>query len=196
MNLIRIKLILCAIFAFPSFAHCQVIYEREYRIRKDTIAENACIFINQSGFLEERTKVKWYREESEEGISIEAKFKQNKKDYSIEFSKEGELQDVEMEIDESEVPVESMKSIRKILEDEFLKWKIKKIQRQWVGPEIDVIESIKSGYAKEEVEENFEIVIKGRTDEDRSFFELLFNEQGELISKGRILEGPGDILIY
>ena len=196
MNYLRLLLFSGALFFFSGLAQCQVKYEREYRIRKDTIAENACIFINQSGFLEERTKVKWYREESEEGITIEAKFKQNGKDYSIEFSKEGELQDVEMEIDESEVPVESMKAIRKILENEFLKWKIKKIQRQWVGSEIDVIESIKSGHAKEGVEENFEIVIKGKTDEDRSFFELLFSEKGELISKGRIVEGPGDILIF
>ncbi|HKK39288.1 MAG TPA: hypothetical protein VJ949_07715 [Cryomorphaceae bacterium] len=194
-NVLKIALIG---FAFFSTGTClsQVKYEREYRIKKDTIAENACVFIHQSEFLEEKTRVKWYREESEDGTSTEAKFKQNVKRYSIEFDETGKLQDVELEIDESEIPVETMKKISVILERNFDRWKIKKVQRQWIGSEIEVIESINKEYAADGVEENFEIVIKGKVGNEKNYYELLFDQTGELMRQQRIVEQSSDILIF
>lgn len=189
-----IALTLC--FIISTSASSQTKTEREYRIKKDTIAENACVFINQSGFLEEKTKVKWYREESNDGTSIEAKFSQNGRGFSIEFSQQGQLQDVEIEIDEDEIPKKTLKSIEENLNEEFSKWKIKRVQRQWVGGEADVINSIKQKSAQPNVTENFELIVKGQSPEDKSYFEFLFDSSGKLLRKERIVESASDILIY
>jgi len=189
-----IALTLC--FVISTSASSQTKTEREYRIKKDTIAENACVFINQSGFLEEKTKVKWYREESNDGTSIEAKFSQNGRGFSIEFSQQGQLQDVEIEIDEDEIPKKTLKSIEENLNEEFSKWKIKRVQRQWVGGEADVINSIKQKSAQPNVTENFELIVKGQSPEDKSYFEFLFDSSGKLLRKERIVESASDILIY
>jgi hypothetical protein len=95
MNSFQVYIFLILSTLFPLLLSGQIKMEREYRIRKDTIAENACIFINQSGFLEEKTRVKWYREESKDGNSYEAKFKQNGREFSIEFNMKGELEDAD-----------------------------------------------------------------------------------------------------
>lgn len=174
----------------------QVKYEREYRIKNDTVAENACVFVHQSGILDEKTRVKWYWEESEDGASIEAKFKQNGKRYSIEFSENGELQDAEIEMDEEEIPVETMKKVRNTLDGEFDKWKFKKSQHQLIGSELKVIESIKKGFVVDGVQENFEIVIKGKVGSEKNYYELLFDRTGELIRQQKIVEQSSDILIY
>jgi hypothetical protein len=170
--------------------------EREYRIKTDTIAENACVFINQSGFLEDKTRVKWFREESNDGTTIEAKFSQSGNDFSIEFSEEGELLDVEIEIPKDEIPEGTLKKIEQHLEEEFSKWKIKRVQRQWVGAEADVINSIKQKSVQEGVEENFELIVKGRSKDAKSYFEFLFDASGKMLRKERIVESASDILIY
>jgi hypothetical protein len=196
VNPLRLKLFFGAIFVFSGSLFSQVKFEREYRIRKDTIAENACIFINQSGILKEKTRVKWYREESQEGTSLEAKFKQNGARYSIEFTEDGLLEDVEIEIEVEDLPTKTLEEMQKTLDREFKTWKIKKIQRQWIGSEVELIESIKSNKSANEVMENFEIVIKGNNGEEKGYFELLFDREGELLEKKRIVDSPGDILIY
>lgn len=192
----RLLLTFCSLLLLCSEVLSQTKTEREYRIKTDTIAENACVFINQSGFLEDKTRVKWFREESNDGTTIEAKFSQSGNDFSIEFSEEGELLDVEIEIPKDEIPEGTLKKIEQHLEEEFSKWKIKRVQRQWVGAEADVINSIKQKSVQEGVEENFELIVKGRSKDAKSYFEFLFDASGKMLRKERIVESASDILIY
>lgn len=193
--LVKLLYTVCALLISAGIS-AQVKFEKEYRIRKDTIAESACVFVHKSAFLQEGTGVKWYREESEEGISLEAKFKQDGRRYSVEFSHEGQFQDVEMEVPRDEVDESIIERMESTLDREFSKWKFKKIQRQWSGIEGEVLKALKSGSARSGVEEKFEVVVKGRADREKAYFELLFDAEGTLISKSRIAENPSDILIY
>jgi len=171
-------------------------FEREFKIKNDTIAENACVFIYQSEILEEKTRVDWYKEVSNRGTSLEAKFKQSGKHYSVEFSEAGVLEDVEIEIDSDQISEKTMENMEHVLSSEFEKWKIKRVQRQWVGSELNIINSFESDAAAEGVEENFEVIVKGRTKEDKNYFELLFSSEGKLLRKSKIIENSSDILIY
>lgn len=171
-------------------------FEREFKIQIDSVAQTAGHFIYQSGILGDKTKVDWYKEVSDRGISLEAKFKQNGKHYSVEFSEAGVLEDVEIEMDSDQILQETMGKMERVLNSEFEKWKIKRVQRQWVGSERDIIKSFESGVAAEGVEENFEVIVKGRTPEDKNYFELLFSSKGKLLRKSKIIENSSDILIY
>ncbi|MGB6036890.1 MAG: hypothetical protein WBG42_11530 [Cryomorphaceae bacterium] len=171
-------------------------FEREFKIKNDSVAETAGDFIYKSGILGDKTKVDWYKEISQRGTSFEAKFKQSGKHYSVEFSEAGVLEDVEIEMDSDQIPGETMANMEMVLNSEFVKWKIKRVQRQWVGSELNIISSFEAGAAAEGVEENFEVIVKGRTPEDKNYFELLFSREGKLLRKSKIIENSSDILIY
>jgi hypothetical protein len=171
-------------------------FEREFKIKNDTIAENACVFIYQSDILEDKTQVDWYKEVSQRGASLEAKFKQSGERYSVEFSEAGVLEDVEIEIDSDQIPEITMGNMELVLNGEFVKWKIERVQRQWVGSELNIIKSFESGTAAEGVEVNYEVIVKGRTEKDKNYFELLFSFDGNLLRKSKIIENSSDILIY
>jgi hypothetical protein len=183
-------------FFLPRFVEAQVKVEREYKIKEDMIPDKAFRFIHESGILQSGTKVNWYREEGVDEESVEAKFSQGGAKYSVEFSIDGSLQDLEMEIKVGDISPATMVGVRKALDAEFTKWKIKKVQVQWLGEEEEVIRSIKQGEANEELIENYEIVVKAQSEDAKSYFELLFDNAGALMRKSRIIENSSDILIY
>ncbi len=170
--------------------------EREYKIKQEEAPPKAIQFIYEIESVTEKTRVNWYREESADVESVEAKFKIDKQNYSIEFSTDGELQDVEIRMDERDIPTMTREAIKESLNSEFIKWSIKKVQLQWVGESQLVISSIDRNERQEGVEENYEMVIKGETDKSKSYFELLFDSTGKLMRTSRIVENSSDILIY
>ena len=101
--------------------------ERESRIKSTDVPEKALEYIEQTSL----DKVKWYRETGLESISFEAKFKHERRWYSVEFSEEGVLEDIEIEIDLHQVPEPTRESIDKYLEAEFKRHRKKKVQIQY-----------------------------------------------------------------
>lgn len=176
-------IVLALLVGFPVTTVAQDKIEREYKIKKEEVPQKALEFIKGIESLPPKTKVNWYREEAADAESVEAKFKIDKRKFSIEFSTEGKLQDAEMEIDRDDIPKVTRESIEESLNVEFIKWSIKKVQLQWVGDSSLVISSINRNERQEEVEENYEIVIKGRTDKTKSYFELLFDSSGNFAEK-------------
>lgn len=195
----RISIQFCFVLAFlflSSLTSAQDKVEREYKINQKDVPQEAQDFIFETGILYPKTKVQWFREESASDESVEAKFRQDRYRYSIEFSKDGQLQDVEIEIPFSEIPSSTQEIIEVALDSVFVKWRISKVQRQWVGDPEMVVESIKKFEPASDVQENYEMVIKGDTGSNRSYFELLFSQSGELLRKSRIRQNSLDILIY
>lgn len=195
----RISIQFCFVLAFlflSSLTSAQDKVEREYKINQREVPQEAQDFIFETGILYPKTKVQWFREESASDESVEAKFRQDRYRYSIEFSKDGQLQDVEIEIPFSEIPSSTQEIIEVALDSVFVKWRISKVQRQWVGDPEMVVESIKKFEPASDVQENYEMVIKGDTGSNRSYFELLFSQSGELLRKSRIRQNSLDILIY
>jgi hypothetical protein len=182
------------ILAVQSTAQDKV--EREYKIQRAKVPQKAQDFIYETGILLPKTGVNWYREVSATGETVEAKFKQNNHRHSIEFSESGDLEDVEIEIPFAEVRRSIQASVEHALDSAFVKWKIKKIQRQWVGDPETMTKAIQTLSRSEGLEENYEIVIKGQSENTKSYFEALFNEEGELVRKSRIIQNSIDILIY
>jgi len=170
--------------------------EREFAISIEEVPVNAKEFIYDSGILLEGTKVNWYREVGQNQESIEAKFKQQKRRFSIEFSTEGILLDAEIEIKTEEIPQRTLEQIKKTLGQSFSKWKWIKIQRQWLGEPQKVISSLKQKKRTKEITENYEIVIKGTKNDESGYWEVLFDDNGKAIRTSKIIQNSSDILIY
>ncbi len=178
---------------FPIVSKAQHKYEREYRIKSEMIPQSAQEFVDSIG---SDSKIKWYKEISLNDVSIEAKFKHNKKKFSVEFDKLGILQDVEFVLEESEIaPIVYNKMERK-LDSLYQKWKFQKIQKHYSGRHSDIITSIHKNEPSNTVKVYYEIVLKGKNLGNTEQYEITFSEQGEIQNIQQIIQDKADHLEY
>lgn len=164
--------------------------ERESRIKSTDVPEKALEYIEQTSL----DKVKWYRETGLESISFEAKFKHERRWYSVEFSEEGVLEDIEIEIDLHQVPEPTRELIDKYLEAEFKRHRIKKVQIQYKQTPLQTL--IKEEVPKTDSPHAFELVVKGKKSKLMKLWEVAFSSTGKFISIDQILNRNSTHLEY
>ncbi|MFT5887147.1 MAG: hypothetical protein ACI9IP_003620 [Arcticibacterium sp.] len=125
MKIPYIILFTCFLCLVPMLSPAQDKFEREYRAKPENVSFSAKTFIDSIG---PKSKVKWYKEISQNGISVEAKFEYQKKKFSIEFDPSGVLQDVEFIIKKGEIAPLVYRQIELELDSLFQKWRFQKIQ--------------------------------------------------------------------
>ncbi len=178
---------------FSIVSKAQLKYEREYRIKSEMIPQSAKEFVDSIG---PDSKIKWYKEISLTDVSIEAKFKYNKKRFSVEFDTLGIIQDIEFVIEEREIePIVYNKMERK-LDSLYQKWKFQKIQEHYGGSYSDIITSIHKNESRKLVNIYYEIVLKGKKLGNTEQYEITFNEQGEIQNTRQIIQDKADHLEY
>ncbi|MEL6254700.1 MAG: hypothetical protein AAFR87_22000, partial [Bacteroidota bacterium] len=94
MRLKILYILVLGLLVRGNYAQAQIKYEREYKLKPTEIPMPAKIFVDSCKFS---TQITWYKEESQDGKSIEAKLKHKGKKYSIEFDTVGLLQDMEIQ---------------------------------------------------------------------------------------------------
>ncbi len=183
------------LFLNCTICFCQNKIESEKRVKEEVVNPDALSLI-QTSFP--NAKYKWFLEHSELGEYYECKFKANEY-YSIKFTLDGQLVDVELEKDKAYLPKEALNAISYALEMDSTtdnRYRINKIQEQWTGKK-DLLESA--------VRENqfitglqlaieIEIVIKQKG--EIVYEEWLLNYKGEVINRRKILKPKLDNLIY
>ena len=151
---------LTALLSFNAFS--QPKYEKEIRIRKRDVPENALRFLDSMNF---KSKVRWYKEIGYDQITLEAKTRSNKKRFSIEFCEMGSLQDVEIEIGTNNLPAIAYTSIKEYLTLKYGSYKIEKVQVQYSGDEHKILTFFRNNMNNPEgIEIRYEIVISSRVD--------------------------------
>ncbi|AXT60257.1 hypothetical protein D1816_07810 [Aquimarina sp. AD10] len=182
-------LVYCNLFGIQE----QIKFEKEQRIKKVQVPQNALSFID-SCFTQK--KIKWFAEKSQDGKTFEAKAKYNNYRYSIEFDTSGNLIDIEKTIPYKSLPTEIKTKINLRLSKAFLKPKIIKIQEQWVGNKKALLQLIKKGNTSEQYVLNYEIVLKAKKSGAFKMFEVLINTNGEIIKTLEIIERNTDNLEF
>lgn len=146
-------------------------FEKEYRIQSTEVPKKAVELVQKWNFS---SKVKWFAEESNDGISFEAKVKFKGTLHSIEFSENGTILDVEKIVKFSKLPKNIQESIEKALSNNFQKFKITKIQIQFLGSENEIFNAV----FKDEVlpkNTNYEIELKGKKSNEFFMYEVLLS---------------------
>lgn len=163
---------------FISFcSYSQSKLEIEERIDKRKAPLSAQIFIDSLYFS---SKIKWFVEQDYDRKTFEAKTKSEGKRYSIEFDSLGQIEDIEEEIKWDQIPLFTQDAICEKLNTDFEKFKIKKIQIQYIGKEKDLLNFRTN---TENLIIKYEIVVKGQKESKTTFYEYLFLEKGELESQ-------------
>ena len=171
----------------------QIKFEKEERIKEDQVPVAALQFMSDSGI---DSKIKWYRETSQEGIHIEGKTIHRGIKHSIEFDTLGRILDIEREFKLPELGKSQAENITSALDGKFERYRIKKIQSQWTGRREVLIDLMLGNEATEAYKLRFEIVVSGRHQGQAGFFEVLLEPDGQLVELLTIVPRASDNLDF
>ena len=164
--------------------------ERESRIDAQDVPQPALDYIEVTTL----ESANWYRETGLESISFEAKFKHKKRWFSVEFSQAGELEDIEIELKLQEIRKDQKERILKYFESEFEKFKVQKVQIQYVEPPLQLL--LDEQIPKFDSPHAFEVVVKGRKSKVTELWEFTFDAEGQFISVNQIITRNSTHLEY
>jgi hypothetical protein len=184
------KIILSIGIFYSSFSQQKI--EKESGIKASQVPKPAKEWLEDA--FENVKKPKWYFELSQQGKSYEAKFQYKGHYHSVEFDSLGNVQDVEIEVKDSEVSPEVWKVIQDYFESDYIEVKVEKIQRQLTGSPSD-LEDYFDEEKNEGVVTRYEIVYQGKK-ELWELWEGLFDQDGMFISKLKVQIRANDNLIF
>jgi hypothetical protein len=182
------------LWCFPAFAQAK--YEREYRIKKADFPQEALALIKDE--MKGVKRLRFYQEIDSSTIGFKAKFKKDRLFYGVEFNSESELQNVEIQIQETDIPNDALESITGQLKESYSKFKIRKIQQQYplkIGDPLgsllkDAFQNLLLPYV------NYELIVSCKTDTGSLEFEYLFDAEGNFLSKRESLPTNYDHILY
>ncbi|WP_373534405.1 hypothetical protein [Microcoleus sp.] len=148
------------------------------------VPSKALTFIDS---LHLNTTQKWYSEEGLNQKSIEVKYKLDKLNYSIEFDTVGTIEDIEVEAKTEDLESTVQDLIRTQLDVDCSSHKIRKVQRQYTGTEKDLFSLLNTGKKPENLTIKYELIVKCKQPNSVDLFEYLFDHEGKLMSKSKIV---------
>lgn len=175
-------LLLFIILPFSGIS--QTKYEKEIRLNIREVPQSAQSFIDSLAF---EKKVKWYKEFGINNTSIEAKTKHQGKRYSIEFSPQGILEDIEIELKMEEIPANARNKIAEYLKQKFKKYNISKAQIQHIGTLSNLLSYLKNEITQREIETNYELIIHAKVNKTYKKYEYLFSQEGKFLQSAEIV---------
>lgn len=167
--------------------------EREYRIKTSMAPDAAKTWLAEA--FPRTSRVKWYFEETSGKESYEAKFRQRRIRYSVEFSTEGVIEDIEIERELEQL----VKWERQALRDAFAQipqFRLYRLQEQWSGSPDQLALMAQPGLESPTVVRRFEIEFRAVLEDQLALWEGTFNLSGELLSYRKVIPRSTDNLDF
>lgn len=179
--------------SFPLAIGAQTKFEKEVRISLDSVPASARNFVASAPF---NKKIKWYKEYFENGTSFEAKTRFQGLKYSVEFSRDGSLEDIEVQRKWKALPASARKEMEAYLESRFKKYSVYKLQFQYSGAPQDLLEWLQNNASTSAVSLRYEVVINTKINGQFKRFELLFDADGAFVKSAEIVVKNADNIEY
>ncbi len=160
---------------FPSAP--PVKQEVEMSSRRRDLPDTSLALLNTT--LRRASDVRYFRETDGNSRSYEVKFRLDGARWSVEFSADGELEDVEIERSLSDLQQATVAAIRSSLNQRFSRYNIRKVQAQYLSWPPD----LGSPTA-------YELIVEGSNPNEIGLFEVNFDPFGAIQSERRVLEIP------
>ena len=152
--------------------------EKQYRIRPSEVPAAARKLMDEHFGS---NSIKWYREEDEGDISIEAKTSRKGKQFSLDFNREGEIRDVEILSSISALPFALRNKINAYLEEKFIRYKILKVQEHWNTDQAPIGQILNEDYRLKSPRAHYEVEVRGRGQKGILLYKILFGPNGTVI---------------
>lgn len=185
-----IIILLSILYSAATFGQEKI--EKEVAVDASEVSALAFDFVQKANF---KKKVYWYQEFGLDTESYEAKVKFRKHRYSIEFSKNGDLEDIEQDIKYNKLPLQVRQLICKGLGEHFDKFKILKTQAQWISNAEQLIPYFNDQAATPPIQ-GYELVVGGYLDGDIQNYEVTCTENGEVTGVLMYVPRPTDNLDF
>lgn len=169
-------------FFFSTGIWAQEKLEKEYRLNIIQVPKGALGYVDALGF---NKKVKWYAERSLEGKTIEAKAKANNTKFSIEFTSEGVIEDIEQTVAFNKIAEPAKQNIITYLQANYTRYGVRKTQIQYPAITQENAILVVNG-TPPNIPLNYEIIIVAK-DKNVKLYEFLFSKEGEFIKKANIV---------
>ena len=167
---------LLSIILFIVNGFTQKKQEQEFRIDKGELPENILPVL--SYYLDDVKRLRFYKEQDGEKSSYEVKFKKDRLLYSIEFDEKGVLEDVEFIVKQKDIPDETFEKLTKYLQSNHGKYRIKKIQQQYLNTR-NAQKTLKDAFQNLILPEiRYELIIATKDDEGYGEYEITFDAMG------------------
>lgn len=170
--------------------------EREFRIRRSQFPESALPLLEIA--VGKVKKLRFYKEVDSNRTSYEAKFKKDRLWYSMEFSENGGLEDIEITIKAVDVPNDTWSNIQSHLKKDSVKYRILKIQQQYtVTGHRTVATTLKNAFQNLLLPYiNYEVMVAKKGKGGYRDHEILFDAMGNFISSRKSLPPNYDHILY
>ncbi|RKR15091.1 hypothetical protein CLV91_1173 [Maribacter vaceletii] len=191
----KYKFLLVIVFFSAFKIQAQLKYEREFRIKKSQFPTSALQLVEEK--LPGIKKVKFYKEIDSSIAIYDVKFKKDRLWYSLEFTKEGSLKDIEVKIKNIDIPEESYERILLFLKQTFTSYKIKKIQQQYVvlNNEKEILKVPFQNLITPDI--YYELLVKGKKEtHGKKLYKIRYNSEGKNISIKETLPPNYDHTLY
>lgn len=190
--------VICCILFIMTFSHvmCQTKSEREERIEIDSLPQLVQEIISE--LPKDSKRVRFYKETDGTKLSYEIKLKYKKKAFSIEFNDQGVLEDIEIDLRDSQLDKALKSSLKTYFESRNFKYKLLKIQKQYVYESsmnnLDFV--LKTLELQNLSTANYEIIAELKKDKKIILKELLFSSKGTVLSERLIEPDSYDHVMY
>lgn len=166
--------------------------EIEKRVKPDVVPANAVNWIKKVKIKKKR--LRWYFEATSGKKSYEAKFLHDKRLYSVEFDTLGNIEDVEIFLKKRELDSKTTELIESTIDDRFLKFKIVKIQVQYVDAGDVLLRWMNGGQVN--VNKQYEVEFEAKEDSVWRMYEGTFTAKGTLVNSREIIMRSTENLNY
>lgn len=165
--------------------------EKEERIELSAMPEKAQTYL-EDFMPQEIRRLRYYFETDGSSESYEAKFKYKRRRFSVEFDKAGILQDIEVETEKEELAETVLTNIEDYISSRHERFRIEKIQAQFLSQGNDMKRSLKPGG----VPDNYELIVATKNKGELKKFEILFDKNGEFKKEREIIRNSYDYLLF
>ena len=157
--MIRFKLVLVGVLFCCLSVSTQTKNEKEFRISLSEFPEASQNVIGS--ISEEVKRMRYYKEIDGDRESYESKFKYDKRWFSVEFNKNGIIEDIEVTIREKQIENAVRTEIESYLNSQFSKHDFIKLQEQYIPDQnISSEQFLKQVLtSRESMASNYEIVV-------------------------------------
>ncbi|WP_339905135.1 hypothetical protein [uncultured Cyclobacterium sp.] len=191
--MVKISFVFWFMYTLSMVANAQVKIEKESKVMRSDVPSNAVSWVEE--VFDQKNRMNWFFETSGESKSYEAKFYHKKKKYSVEFSMDGTLEDIEVLVHWRRLPKKVKQNISKYFSDNFLKTNIRKIQIQYTGKSENLKNWINTNKS-DNIIIKYEVEFYGKTSSTKKLWEGLFDKEGELLMKREIILTPSNNLFF
>ncbi|MEM8893533.1 MAG: hypothetical protein AAGC88_03080, partial [Bacteroidota bacterium] len=145
--------------------------------------------------LIEAKRIRYYRETDIDRVSYECKFMLSGQHYSVEFTEQGSLEDIEILIDFDDVDKVAAESIVNSF-SAYDRFKIRRTQRQFISQtgSSQFLDSVIR--QAEGLTLRYEIVASLKKESDWKNYEMLFDDQGQLLNQREVIDRQTDMILY